>query len=432
MTSNNGDSVRLSEIISPNFFELHKELKCNNYDEAWLRGGRGSTKSTFATLEIIVGMIADPEANAVAMRRYDNELRDTVYGQFLWTINRLGLSDRFRPQYAPMQIIYEETGQKIIFKGADKPLKLKSINIGKGYIKYALFEEVDQFSGMPEIRNVLQSLFRGENKPRTAFFCYNPPKSGRSWVNQEVKIQKPGRIVHSSDYRSVPPDWLGDVFLAGAAHLEKVNPTAYRHEYLGEEVGTGLEIFTNVVIREITDEEISHFDRLRQGMDFGYAVDPYVFNRMHYDKTRLRLYIFAEDSGVGVSNREIWRRTCHYNDVHTTGDSAEPKTLAELRSLGMDISGAKKGPDSVGFGIRALQALEAIIIDPVRCPRAAKEFQNYSFEILRSGEVRSDYPDRDNHAIDDVRYALEDDFAAAKVKVRAHGTTRPERRKVHI
>ena len=429
MTSN---KIPLSKLIAPNFFEIHKDLKQNDYVECWLRGGRGSTKSTFATIEILLGILKDPEANAVALRRYDNELRDTVYGQFLWTISRMGLEDKFHPQYAPMQIIYKETGQKIIFKGGDKPLKLKSINIGKGYLKYALFEEVDQFSGMPEIRNVLQSLFRGENKPRTAFFCYNPPRSGRSWVNQEVKIQKPGRIVHTSDYRSVPREWLGDVFLAEALHLEGVNPTAYKHEYLGEEVGTGLEIFNNLEIRRIEDSEIARFDRLRQGLDFGYAVDPAAFNRMHYERMRRRLYLFAEVSGVGISNRELWQMLERYNDVDTTADSAEPKSIAELKDYGMHVYPAKKGKDSVSFGIRALQDLEAIIIDPVRCPRAAKEFQNYAYEQTRGGEVRSDYPDKDNHCIDEVRYALEKDFAVNTAGVRASSAVRPKRKVKHI
>ena len=405
--------VPLTSLIAPSFYDLHRDLKEGGHDEYWLRGGRGSTKSTFASIEILLGMIADPEANAIVFRRYSNELRDTVYGQFVWTITHMGMEDRFRFQYAPMQIILEATGQKIVFKGADNPQKLKSINIGNGYLKYAWFEEVDQFAGMPEIRNIIQSLFRGEEHRRISIFSYNPPRSGRSWVNQEAKAPKTGRIIHSSSYLDVPPGWLGERFLTEAEHLRQANETAYRHEYLGEEVGTGLEIFTNLEIREIASDEITRFDRIRQGLDFGFAVDPVAFERMHHDRTRRRLYIFAEESGVGVSDEELWRRTEPYNDQPTTADSADPKAIAKLQSLGMRVSGAKKGPDSVRFGIKSLQALEAIIIDPVRCPRAAHEFQNYAYEQMRTGEVRSDYPDRDNHTIDAVRYALEGDFTGS-------------------
>jgi PBSX family phage terminase large subunit len=403
--------VPLSTLIAPNFYDLHRDLKAGGHDEYWLRGGRGSTKSTFASVEIVLGMIADPEANAIVFRRYSNELRDTVYGQFIWTITRMGLEDRFRFQYTPMQIILESTGQKIVFKGADKPTKLKSINIGKGYLKYAWFEEVDQFAGMPEIRNIIQSLFRGEERRRVSILSYNPPRSGRSWVNQEAKTPKPGRLIHSSCYLDVPPEWLGERFLQEAEHLQQVNPTAHAHEYLGEEVGTGLEVFTNLEIREITEEEIGRFDRIRQGLDFGYAVDPAAFVRMHYDRARRRLYLFAEESGVGLSNRALWERLKPYNDLETVADSAEPKSIKELQGFGMRVIGAKKGPDSVEFGIRQLQDLEAIIIDPARCPRAAHEYQNYAYEQMRTGEVRSDYPDRDNHTIDPTRYALERDFA---------------------
>ena len=177
-------TVRLSEIIAPSFYGLHRELKADLHDEVWCKGGRGSTKSTFFSVEILLGIIKDPEANAVVFRRYQNELRDTVYGQFEWTAAKMGIAHLFKFQVSPMQIIYLATGQKIVFKAADNPKKMKSINLGRGYIKYAWFEEVDQFASMDEIRNIIQSLFRGENRQRISFFSYNPPKSSRSWVSR--------------------------------------------------------------------------------------------------------------------------------------------------------------------------------------------------------------------------------------------------------
>ena len=402
--------IRLSGLIAPSFRRLHKEIKAEKFDEIWLKGGRGSTKSTFTSIQILLGLLKDSEANAVVTRRYQNELRDTVYGQFEWTIAKMGLGNYFKFQVAPMQIIYIPTGQKIVFKAADNPLKMKSINLGRGYIKYAWFEEVDQFASMDEIRNILQSLFRGENKKRISFYSFNPPKSGRSWVNQEVKIPKLGRRVHHSTYLDVPPEWLGERFLADAEHLKKTNEMAYRHEYLGEEVGTGLEVFNNVELRTITQDEIAAFDRIRQGLDFGYAVDPLCFERMHYDRTRRRLYLFTEISGLNLFNRQYWEKAQQYNDVWTIADSAEPKSIDELRSFGMKIKGAKKGPGSVEFGIKFLQDLEQIIIDPERCPLAAREFINYSLETDRNGIVKSQFPDRDNHSIDCCRYALSEDM----------------------
>src|SRR5690606_22371724 len=148
--------------------------------------------------EILLGMLRDPDANAVVFRRYQNELRDSVFGQFEWAAHKLGVAYLLKFQVSPMQIVFIPTGQRIIFRGADNPKKLRSINLGRGYIKYAWFEEVDQFGGMEEIRNIVQSVFRGVDRHRVSFFTYNPPKSSRSWVNQEVRVPKPGRRVHHS------------------------------------------------------------------------------------------------------------------------------------------------------------------------------------------------------------------------------------------
>lgn len=403
------EGLKVSELVAPAFHDIHDEFYANAYREYWLKGGRGSTKSTFAAVQIILGMLRDPEANAVVFRRYSNELRDTVYGQLTWVISKIGAEGLFKMQYAPMQIIYLLTGQKIIFKGADNPYKLKSLNIGKGYVKYAWFEEVDQYAGMEEIRNIIQSVFRGDDKQRISIYSYNPPKSGRSWVNQEVRIPKPGRRVHHSDYRAVPPEWLGESFITEAEHLQSVNETAYRHEYLGEEVGTGLEVFNNVTIEPV---QFDTFDQIRQGLDFGYAVDPLTFERGHYSRKKRRLFLFDEISGSGLFNREFFDRLQHkeYHRYLTIADSAEPKSIDELRSYGMNIKGARKGPGSVEYGVKFLQDLEQIIIDPVGCPRAAKEFINYALEMDRAGEIKSRFPDKDNHSIDACRYGLEDDM----------------------
>ena len=404
--------MNLKNVIAPSFYDLHHEIQAEMNSEYWLKGGRGSTKSTFISVEILLGLVQDPEANAVVFRRYQNELRETVFGQFEWSAAKLGIAHMFKFQIAPMQVIYIPTGQRIVFKAADNPRKIKSINLGRGYIKYAWFEEVDQFGGMEEIRNILQSLFRGENKKRISFYSFNPPRSNRSWTNQEVKFTKPGRRVHHSDYRSVPKQWLGETFLAEAEHIKNVNEQAYRHEYLGEEVGTGLEVFTNVEIRKITDEEIAIFDNIRQGLDFGYAVDPLAFERMHFEKQKRRLYFIDEISGINLFNRQFFKKAKDkgYHLDMTIGDSAEPKSIAELKDYGMRIKGAKKGPGSIEYGVKFLQELEGIIIDPDRCPRAAKEFVNYSLETDNQGEVKAKFPDKENHTIDSSRYGLENDM----------------------
>lgn len=413
-------SVSLKDCIAPSFYGLHKTLKSGEGTEFWLRGGRGSCKSSFFSIEIVLEMMRNPEANTVIFRRYENEIRDSVFGQIEWAINKLGVDKYWKRYVSPFKWVYEPTGQVILFKGADNPKKLKSINIPKGYVKIGWWEESDQFSGMEEIRNIQQSLFRGTTETQWAFYSYNPPKSARSWVNEEVKIPKAGRIVHSSDYRDVPRHWLGETFIANAEHLKETNEDAYKHEYLGEETGTGLEVFNNVTIRPIMDKEISYFDHRGQGMDFGYAADPLCFEEFHLDMKKRKLYMFSEISGISMKNSAFAAKLSSDQLAEVTmADAAEPKSIDELRDdYGMNIFPAEKAPGSVDHGIKWLQDLEEIIIDPLRCPLAAKEFINYALDVNRYGEVISKYPDKDNHSIDAIRYGCSLQIKQAKIEKR--------------
>jgi phage terminase large subunit len=418
--------TKISECIAPSFYDLHRALKEETYNEYLLKGGRGSTKSSFLSIETLLEIMRDPEANAIVFRRFENEIRDTVFGQMQWAMNKLGVEQLFRVYVSPFKLVYEPTGQVILFKGADNPKKLKSIKIAKGYLKIGWFEEVDQFSGMEEIRNIQQSIFRGTEKKQIAFFSYNPPKSARSWVNAEAKIQKPGRVVHHSTYLDVPREWLGETFLASAEHLKENNEEAYRHEYLGEETGTGLEVFSNVTIRPISKKQISFFDHMYQGLDFGYAADPMCFIQGHFDNKKRKLYLFFEKSGLNVKNSQLADMLSDDQRADVTMcDSAEPKSIDELREeYKVNVMAVDKYPGSVEHGVKYLQDLDEIIIDPQRCPLAATEFINYALDTNRYGEVISKYPDKNNHSIDAVRYMLSqqiksDRIARRKSKFRA-------------
>ena len=410
-------NVSLSECIAPNFYGLHKTLKQEEASEVWCRGGRGSTKSSFTSIEIILGIMKDPKANAVAFRRYENEIRDSVFGQLQWAINKLQVDHLFKAYVSPFKLVYEPTGQVILFKGADNPKKIKSIKLPTGFMKYAWFEEVDQFAGMEEIRNILQSIFRGTTKKQVAFFSYNPPKSARSWANAETKAHKPGRVVHFSDYRDVPADWLGVQFLNNAAHLKETNEEAYNHEYLGKETGTGLEVFSNVTLRNISDREISYFDSRSQGLDFGYAADPLCFLEGHFDAKKKKLYLFHEIAGTRMKNSLFASKLSEMQRVETTiADSSELKSIDELRDEhNVNVIPAQRVPGSVDHGIKYLQDLEQIVIDPKRCPLAAKEFVNYALYVDRYGDVISKYPDKDNHSIDATRYMMSIQIVQARI-----------------
>ena len=404
--------ISLSNIIAPSFFDIHKFIKEDRYTHYWLGGGRGSTKSSFVSIEIVLSMMKDENANAVVLRKIGNTLEASVFNQIIWAIDKLGVSQYWQIKKSPMEIIYIPFGTKIIFRSSDDPIKLKSIKFIKGYAKYIWYEEVTEFFGMEEIRNINQSLLRGGIK-FGVFYTYNPPKSMNNWVNVEVLEEREDKIFHKSTYLEVPQEWLGPQFIIEAEHLKKTKPKEYANEYLGEVTGTGGAVFDNVTIREITDEELSHFDRIKDGIDFGFAVDPSVYTQNHFDKARRILYIFNEIYEVGLSNRHLWEKILSKKISHSqiTADSEDPKSIAELNSLGqMTVLGAKKGPDSVEYGMKWLQKLDSIVIDNKRCPNTAKEFISYEFERDKEGNFISRYPDKNNHAIDATRYSREQDM----------------------
>ncbi len=204
---------------------------------------------------------------------------------------------------------------------------------------------------------------------------------------------------------------LGQQFFEDAEFLRQTNPRAYEHEYMGEAIGNGGEGFDNINVREITDHEIQSFDRIYMGIDWGWYPDPFHWAKMHYDAARLTLYIFDEYRANKQSNQTTWQALQTQKGVTgadlITADSAEPKSVGDYASYGAMCRPAVKGPDSVRYGIKWLQSLKSIVIDPVRCPATAKEFQNYEYDRTATGEVMSGYPDADNHSIDAVRYAME-------------------------
>jgi PBSX family phage terminase large subunit len=397
-------------IIADVFKPVSLDLQKGGHAEYFLKGGRGSTKSSFISIEIIIGIMQDEHANAIIYRRVANTIKDSVYEQMIWAIDTLGLTTAFRCRKSPFEIERIKTGQRILFRGADDPMKSKSIKLKKGhYFKYLWFEEVAEFRGMEDIRTIKQSILRGVDRAFT-LYSYNPPKSAQNWVNAEAMKIVPGRMVHTSNYLDVPPEWLGEAFINEAERLLATNERAYRNEYLGEVTGTGGHVFDNLNIRNITDKEMETFGATYAGLDFGWFPDPAHFVRCAYAPSTRKLWIYDEFRTVKTSNRDIYeylkerKGLTHAEEV--IADSAEMKSVADMRSYGMRCIGATKGPGSVRTGIRWLQTLSEIIIDPVRCPETAKEFLEYEYEKDRDGNPVDAYPDEKNHSIDAVRYAL--------------------------
>lgn len=402
-------TIKLSEVLSPAFKDVHQAVKDGSYDQFVLKGGRGSAKSSFVSVEVILQLVKHPDIHVLVMRKVANTLRTSVFAQYVWAIDALGLTSKFKQTVSPMELIYKPTGQKIMFFGADDPGKVKSIKAPFGYIGILHFEELDQFAGEEEVRSLEQSILRGGDYT-LEFKTFNPPKTKNNWANQYCMIDKLGQMIHHSTYLTTPREWLGERFWDDAEHLKATNTNAYEHEYLGVPNGTGGMVFDNLKVEKIDDDLLETFDRIYNGLDWGYYPDPWAFNQMHYDAARRTLYIFGELTRYKAGNKDTADDLFEYGlteEDKITADSAEPKSIADYRNYGLYCRGAAKGPGSVEYSMKWLQSLNAIVIDPVRCPDTAREFQMYEYERNKNGEVISGYPDRDNHHIDAVRYGTE-------------------------
>ena len=398
-----------ADQIAPTFLPLVYDIKTGKHKEYVLPGGRGSTKSSFISLAMIDHLKRHPQVHAAVFRQVGNTMRDTVYNQLQWAIRTLGLEGEWKYTTNPLEITNVLTGQKVYFRSADNPDKIKSLKPPFGHVGCLWFEELDQFHGEEAIRKIEQSVVRGGDDI-IKFKSFNPPKSALNWANQWIKIPRADRLVVTSDYTPVPEEWLGRQFIEDAAFLKETNPVAYENEYMGVANGQGGAVFDNIEVREITDDEIKHFDNIFNGIDWGWYPDPFAFMRMHYDAGRHTLYIWHEYTCNKRSNeqtaKDLRSQGITENDI-ITADSAEQKSVGDYRAYGLLCRAAEKGPHSREYSYKWLQSLRAIVIDPARCPVATEEFLHYEYERDKDGNVISGYPDGNDHAIDAVRYAME-------------------------
>lgn len=384
-----------------------RDIRDKKHLEYVFKGGRGSTKSTTVGMTIVELMKNNHDIHAVVCRKVGNTIKDSVYNKIKWAIGKQEFTEKFDSKLSPMEITLKATGQKIYFRGADDPDKIKSINPEFGYIGILWFEELDQFAGPEEIRKIEQSAIRGGNLA-WIFKSFNPPKTMNNWANKYVLEPKENRIVHSSTYLDVPKEWLGQPFVDEAEHLKEVNPNAYEHEYMGIANGNGGNVFEYLEIRDITDEEIVRMDRIFAGVDYGWYPDAFCYLRTYYDSAREKIYLIDELYVNKWSNSKTadWIKKKGYDDYTMICDSAEPKSVNDFRDAGLPARGAIKGPGSIEYGFKFLQT-KTLVIDPKRTPNAYKEITEYEYDRDKEGNVISGYPDGNDHAISALRYAYE-------------------------
>lgn len=414
---------KLSEFIPTAFHPVWRAALAEEILNIVCKGGRGSGKSSDIA-HIFVQLLMRYPLNGIGIRKVDNTIELSIFEQIKWAISEQGVSHLFKINKSPMRVTYIPRGNYMVFRGAQEPERIKSLKSANFPFALAWVEELAEFKTEEEVTTVTNSLLRGELGEGLFykfFFSYNPPKRKQSWVNKkyETSFQPSNTFVHHSTYLDNP--FISKQFVAEAEAAKERNPKRYEWEYEGKAVGSGVVPFDNLKVEagSITDEMVISFDNIRQAADFGYGPDPLAFVRWHYDKKRNGIYALDEFYGQKISNRELakWIKSKGYDSQEIIADSAEPKSIAELRNEhGIKrISGAKKGPDSVQYGEEWLDDLDFICIDPLRTPNIAREFENIDYQTDKDGNPKPRLEDKDNHTIDSTRYAFEGDMKTKSV-----------------
>ena len=417
MTSKKRKQLKISDLLTPKFYPLYLAWKSNKYTRLVCKGGRGSAKSTNIALILVVDLMQYP-VNTICFRKVGETLRKSVYEQIKWAIKFLGVEEYFEYKLSPLEIIYKERGNKFIFMGVDDPQKSKSIKEAQFPVARYWFEELAEFKNEDEVETVLNSIFRGKLEKGLiykGFFSYNPPKMKHNWVNKKYNysfIEK-NVYVHHSTYLENPH--ISEEFIEEAEAVKAKDETKYRLVYMGEPIGNGLVPFPNLEIREIEAIEIAGLEKFRNGVDWGYGVDPLAFVRWGYDKKKGIIYALDEYYGVGLKNRNLanYILSKGYDEL-VMCDSAEPKSIDELKEYDISAWGAKKGAGSVEYGEKWLSDLEAIVIDPKRTPNISREFEMIDYDTDREGNPLPRLCDSNNHTIDATRYAFSNDMKKGK------------------
>lgn len=429
------NNIRMSDIVQKQFVSFWVVSKKKKHLRYVLKGGRASGKSFHIPMRIILDVMEYP-VSALGIRKVQNTILKSSYANFKAAANILGVRHLFRFVDSRLEITYTPRGNKIHFVGADDPDKIKSIKDADYPLAIAWWEELAEFKTEDEVTSIENSILREELKGKihseaerkkaypfdySFYYSYNPPKRKQSWVNKkyESSFIDSNTYVHHSTYLGNPH--LSAKFIEEADNVKRDKPMKYRWEYLGEAIGSGVVPFDNLEIGRglISDEMVENFDNIRTAVDFGYATDPLAYVRWHYDKKKNGIYAIDELYGQKISNRELakWLKGRGYQNDELFADSAEPKSIAELKNEHgiTNIKGAKKGPDSVQYGEEWLDDLDFICIDPERTPNIAKEFENIDYQVDRDGNPKPRLEDKDNHAIDSTRYAFSEDMRSNRV-----------------
>lgn len=374
-----------------------------------VKGGRGSKKSTTTAQWIIYNMMKYSLSNCLVIRRFFNTHKDSTYTQLKWAANNLGVSHLWNFSKSPLEATYKPTGQKILFRGLDDPQSITSITVEVGYLCWCWFEEAFQIMNEDDFNKIDMSI-RGE-VPEGYFkqltLTFNP-WSEKHWLKKRF-FDKPDKNTFSDTTNYQCNEFLGDDDRDLFEEMKKNNPRRYKIEGLGEwGISEGL-VYDNFVEKEFNVEEVSKKQGVTShfGLDFGYTNDPTAFIALLVDKEENSIYIFDEIYKKALTNKDIYNEINYkgYAKERIIADSAEPKSIEELKRLGLRrIKSARKGKDSILFGIQKIQDYK-IYVHP-KCENTLVELNNYVWDN-KDGQVLNKPIDDYNHLMDALRYATE-------------------------
>lgn len=370
-----------------------------------VKGSRGSKKSKTTALWYILNMMKYPDANTLVIRRYERTLRDSCFADLKWAINKLCFSHLWRSTVSPLEITYLPTGQKILFRGLDDGQKITSITVEKGVLCWVWCEEAYQIDSEDDF-NKLDMSIRGavpEGLFKQVTLTFNPWKES-TWLKKRFfDVDRPDTFRLTTTYQC--NEWLDDNDLALFDDMRLRNPRRYRVEGLGEwGISTGL-IYERVEQRPLDKQVLLADRKLRpfHGVDFGFT-DPTAYVGGFIDQETHKIYITQELYRRGITNQQLIEclKDMGLKREEIYCDSAEPKSIEELRTGGINARPALKGADSVLYGIQKLQNFD-IIVD-VHCPETWREICSYSWQEDRQGK-QTDKPNHDfSHCMDALRY----------------------------
>jgi len=381
------------------------------------KGSRASKKSKTTALWFIYHMMKYPDANTLVIRKTYRTLKDSCYKELKWAANRLQVAHLWAFTLNPLEATYNPTGQKILFRGLDDPLKVTSITVDVGCLCWGWIEEAYEILNEEDFKMLDESI-RGRMPPglfKQWTITFNPWNE-RHWLKKRFFDANPSPNILAMTTNYMCNEWLDEADMELFEEMKLRNPRRYAVAGLG---GWGI---VDGLVYENWKEEAFDLEEVRKrpgvvsafGLDFGYTNDPSTLFCGLLDKDNKRLFVFDEMYQKGLSNKAIYDtvKEMGYRKERITADSAEPKSIDELKGLGLRVKAAKKGKDSIQNGIQWIQDLE-IIIHP-RCVNFLTEISNYTWDQDKFGNKLNVPIDDFNHLMDAMRYALEQYIAEKK------------------